>query len=347
MNPPPGLALVSFLLICRPAAAFIEMNVSLESTSTTSLRARGEVYHTDMFGNPSATDITMTLWIRNSALLTVASSGTIHDHADSRLTSLDAAGLPADCYRARLAASDSDGYGNEVGTAETCLQPTPACPGDPTCPAGPPPCAPSETDPCTGGGAPRGGGAIRDCSFYDPLEPTGCQSPILLNLDDGSYALTSAADGVSFDIDGDGQLDRVAWTNAGSRVAFLALDRDGNGTIDGASELFGNHTLLANGHPAADGFHALAALDVNNDGILDSADAVWPSLLLWIDANHNGVSERQELTPIVASTIESLDLSAHWTGRVDRNGNLYRFEAGYRRSGTTRRYYDVYLRALH
>ena len=46
-----------------------------------------------------------------------------------------------------------------------------------------------------------------------------------------------------FDIDGDGVPEQISWTEADSDVAFLALDRDGDGRITSGKELFGNHTL--------------------------------------------------------------------------------------------------------
>lgn len=69
-------------------------------------------------------------------------------------------------------------------------------------------------------------------------------SPILINLKNNSanYRLTSAAEGVLFDINADGVVDRVSWTEAGSDIAFLVFDRDGNGRIDDGKELFGTAT---------------------------------------------------------------------------------------------------------
>ncbi len=57
-------------------------------------------------------------------------------------------------------------------------------------------------------------------------------SPIIIATDkNAKYDLTSAADGVIFDIDGDGIPEQIAWTKVDSPMAFLALDRDGDGRI--------------------------------------------------------------------------------------------------------------------
>ena len=54
-------------------------------------------------------------------------------------------------------------------------------------------------------------------------------------------------------------MERVAWTKRDSEVAFLALDRNGNGRIDGGEELFGNHTPVIRGtsQTSPNGFEAL------------------------------------------------------------------------------------------
>jgi hypothetical protein len=50
------------------------------------------------------------------------------------------------------------------------------------------------------------------------------------------FALTAVEDGVQFDIDADGDLDQVAWTEPTTDVAFLARDRDGDGRITSGQE---------------------------------------------------------------------------------------------------------------
>lgn len=54
--------------------------------------------------------------------------------------------------------------------------------------------------------------------------------------------MTDAAGGVVFNLLNDGVPLKISWTAANSTNAFLVLDRDGNGTIDNGTELFGNLT---------------------------------------------------------------------------------------------------------
>ena len=55
--------------------------------------------------------------------------------------------------------------------------------------------------------------------------------------------------------------------------AFLAIDRNGNGSIDDGTELFGDQ----NG--AAHGFAELAKFDSNHDGVINAQDDDFDKLL--------------------------------------------------------------------
>ena len=150
-------------------------------------------------------------------------------------------------------------------------------------------------------------------------------------------------DPVEFDLDADGVLNRTAWTARGSQIAFLALDRNGNGGIDDGRELFGTATMLQSGLLALNGFLALSEFDSNGDGVVDAVDAQWPSLLLWTDVNHDGLSQPEELRTVAASSIQGIGTEYRWTGRRDSHGNLFRYK-GIAFFGHGRRpIYDVFF----
>jgi hypothetical protein len=207
----------------------------------------------------------------------------------------------------------------------------------------------AETDPPPSGDDVPDGGDGSGCA--DP-NMAGCGgSPILLDIAGESYRLTSAADGVLFDLRNDGVKRQVAWTRLGIENAFLALDRDGNGSIDSGAELFGNFTPLRSGELAQDGFEALRELDENRDSVVDASDASWSVLVLWTDRNHDGLSTPGELTPISESSVVALETDSRVIGRTDSWGNTFRYMSHARFAtgqGEPRRpYYDVFLISTH
>lgn len=151
-------------------------------------------------------------------------------------------------------------------------------------------------------------------------------SPIVISLDPhGRYRFTSAAEGVLFDINGDGVAEQVAWTRRGSRVAFLALDRNEDGVINDGTELFGTHTVPG----ATNGFLALSALAVqSNGGVLRGSvsadDPLFAKLLLWEDRNHDGASQGSELSP-ASRVFSDIGVSYLPMTRKDEYGNAFAY----------------------
>jgi hypothetical protein len=162
------------------------------------------------------------------------------------------------------------------------------------------------------------------------------------------FSLTDAAGGVLFDLRGDGNPVRVAWTWAGSDDAWLVLDRNGNGVIDGGQELFGDGTSQPLS-PRPNGFLALAVFDQsesggNRDGVIDWRDAVFAKLRLWRDTNHDGISQPSELHTLSEFGIRAFALKYQEHRWSDPYGNRFRYRAKVESDGQADKWaYDVFL----
>jgi hypothetical protein len=157
----------------------------------------------------------------------------------------------------------------------------------------------------------------------------------ILDMEGDGISLTSAAEGVDFDIDGSGRRTRVAWTRAGSDDAFLGLDVNRNGAIDSIRELVSTHTTLPQGRTvttAADVLNVLQGMVRGPDGRLptplpvgaatfDSEDSAFGTLLVWVDGDHDGRSSPSELRSLEAAEVAAVYGGFRRSQEVDANGN--------------------------
>ncbi|MFE8644371.1 hypothetical protein ACFX58_04720 [Sphingomonas sp. NCPPB 2930] len=173
----------------------------------------------------------------------------------------------------------------------------------------------------------------------EPLQEkanSGISSPIIIDLGGDGIETTSFLTGntVLFDVDCDGIKDKTAWIS--KKDAFLAVDKNGNGLIDGVDELFG-------GRERGDGFAKLADFDTNEDGVIDKNDKCYSALLLWQDFNGDGITDDSELSQASAAGLQSIN-TKHETQNILNNGNLLGEVADAVFNNRTVNAIDVYFR---
>jgi len=140
-----------------------------------------------------------------------------------------------------------------------------------------------------------------------------------------SFSVFSAANGIPFDIEGDGAREQVAWPDVGADIAFLAIDADGDGLITSGKELVGP-AMTPGAKNAFTAFLQLQRADAGtNWAAVQAGDPLYERLLLWIDRNHNGIGERRELRP-AREVFTAIGLGYSSLHRADPRGNRVDWE---------------------
>ncbi len=163
--------------------------------------------------------------------------------------------------------------------------------------------------------------------------------PLVLDLAGDGINLSSAEEGVAFDMDGDGEKTQMGFIQGDD--ALLFLDENGDGVATDGRELFGN----TDGH--ANGFEKLASYDDNGDGVINRDDKVWDSLRVWVEKTADGVNTEDETMTLDEAGIESINVAYDNVREDDGTGNLIGQTGEFKRTdGTKGRAADAWLRQL-
>ena len=159
-------------------------------------------------------------------------------------------------------------------------------------------------------------------------------TPILVDVAGNGFNMTEGPRGVWYDLSGHGTKRLIGWTSSNSDDAWLVLDRNNDGAIQDGTELFGTFTQqpAPPAGVAPNGFLALAEYDKpekggNGDRKIDPQDAIFSSLRLWQDSDHNGLSATSELHSLAELGLQSVELDYKESKREDQFGNLFRYRA--------------------
>ena len=170
-------------------------------------------------------------------------------------------------------------------------------------------------------------------------------------MDGNECLLTSIENGVWVDLDGSAHKNKWSWTDQKADDGFLVLDRNGNGIIDNGTELFGSVTPQPPTN-SPNGFLALAVYDKpenggNDDGFIDSRDAIYSKLRIWVDANHDRYSQPEELHTLRELGVGRIHLQYQFKPRTDEFGNGFSLRSrvwDFHGNQSGRWAWDVYLR---
>lgn len=184
---------------------------------------------------------------------------------------------------------------------------------------------------------------ISDCPAFEwrashlvasDLARAALPEPLLIDLKANGFNLTNASAGVRFDLDGDGHAEQTAWTSPFEPDdAFLALDTIRTGKIENGRKLFGGLHAFENGFTTLQQYEQNPDLlregvvRESGDGAITEADPLYRHLIVWVDSNHNGVAEGDEMLTASAAGILRLFTGVVGLNESDTHGNVFSYSA--------------------
>ncbi|WP_297726269.1 Mbeg1-like protein [Limnohabitans sp. Rim8] len=125
-----------------------------------------------------------------------------------------------------------------------------------------------------------------------------------LNLDAVMADTTQAR--ARLDVDNDGYMELTEWV--GAKEAILGMDRNGDGVLNSAEELFNGAELS----DAAEGLglRRLAFFDANKDGQINALDPYFNAFKLWVDINGDARTGVGELHGLTDAGVKSINVNS-------------------------------------
>lgn len=156
-----------------------------------------------------------------------------------------------------------------------------------------------------------GQNAVLTFSYIVSGRGGGGYLPVALDLDGDGVELISVHDAnISMNVDDDAALEQIGWISADD--AWLALDKDGSGSIDHFNEI----SFVVDTFGANTDLEGMAIYDTNHNGMLDQQDERFAEFQVWQDLNSNGISEEGELRSLLEAGIRAIELEPTPTGNT-------------------------------
>ncbi|MEO0414382.1 MAG: Ig-like domain-containing protein, partial [Verrucomicrobiota bacterium] len=142
--------------------------------------------------------------------------------------------------------------------------------------------------------------------------------PVVIDMDGDGVEFDNIDDGISTDVDSDGELEQTAWADEDDAV--LIYDANGDNGVDGNEEY--NFAQYSDDPNATDMEGLAAAFDSNQDGVLSAEDEQFDSFKLWQDADGNGQVGEGEMITLEEAGIESIGLVSDGESYTAADGDV-------------------------